>query len=66
MILGQLVNKTILTVQVHYIPYFIYYNPQKHPQFPSVESSKPQNKMKKEFVQLFTEDAALGQVYLSV
>ena len=36
-------------IRVHYIPYFMYCNPQKTPQFPSVGSSMQQNKMKKEF-----------------
>ena len=35
-----------VAVHLHYIPYFIFNNLQKHP---TVESSVPQNKMKKEF-----------------
>ena len=58
----KLKNKTKLTVPAHYIPYFIHYiyNPQKYPQFLSVESFMPQNKIKKEFCsKLENEDAAL-------
>ena len=50
--------------QVHFIPYYIHYNPQKHPKFPWKESSMPQNKMEKENGQYFKEDCSTFLVYL--
>ena len=41
-------KKQKFNVQIHWIPYYIPYNPQKHPQFPLEESSMPKNKMEKE------------------
>ena len=41
-------KKQKFNVQIHCIPYYIPYNPQKHPQFPLEESSMPKNKMEKE------------------